>query len=71
MDPLRVDFINLVRDGPRATCEELIDLSVVDRTAASVDTSATSGAGSVPAGEAVSSKGVAHMALWNHSYSRQ
>lgn len=61
VDKLRVELNNLVRNSPCAACEKLIELAVATILVASIDFSAAPGAGSVPADEALLSKGVALM----------
>lgn len=63
MDMLRTHLSDLIKGGHRAACEEPIILPVVGFTAASVDTSATPGAGSAPAGDAVYLRGTTLMDL--------
>lgn len=53
MDKLPLDLSALIRYGPRATCEELINPAVFELTAAFNDPCAASGAESTPAGEDV------------------
>lgn len=61
MDKMRLDLTALFRESLRAACDEFINLAVVSFTAASVSTSAASGAGCDPSGKAVPSGGVALM----------
>lgn len=74
MDRLWLYLTNFARDGPRAACEERPDLAVADFTAASIDTSAAPGTKSIPAEEAVPSKGCCadgprSCSLWIHGSS--
>lgn len=51
MDKLGVGLTSLNRDGPRAECEKLLNLTLADITVVSADTFDARGAGSVPTGE--------------------
>lgn len=52
MGDLLLDYTTSIRDGHRASCEKLINLTVAVFTAAPVDASAAPSAGSTPAGDA-------------------
>lgn len=52
MDKLQMGLANLIRTGPRASCEELINFPVAEFTAASVETQATIVTGSLPTSKA-------------------
>lgn len=61
MDKLRMELTTLVRESTRAASEELINLVVADFKAASVETSAAPGAGSVLNSEVVPPRSDKHM----------
>lgn len=56
MDKVHLDFAILIRNGPRATREERISLSVAKSTLASVGGPAASSTGSLPTGEVASAR---------------